>query len=106
MSLTLYTLHGLAHLIHVAWPIAYHVLRNKSCVQLTGQSKIMYDFKKDDDDNNKNNDNDVDGDNWLNVLLFRGKCLTDKDDSVKPIQYQSSFLTHNFFDFQLFQKIL
>uniref|UniRef100_A0A1I8AYL2 Uncharacterized protein n=1 Tax=Meloidogyne hapla TaxID=6305 RepID=A0A1I8AYL2_MELHA len=36
MSLNLYTLHGIAHLVHVAWPIAQHIIWNIECSIIHG----------------------------------------------------------------------
>uniref|UniRef100_A0A1I8BGW8 Bestrophin homolog n=1 Tax=Meloidogyne hapla TaxID=6305 RepID=A0A1I8BGW8_MELHA len=63
MALFLYTYHGLAHLLHVAWPLAYHILMKMKCIELGENRGIIFANHETEGFEYENN--------WLNILLNR-----------------------------------
>uniref|UniRef100_A0A1I8BQ82 Transmembrane protein n=1 Tax=Meloidogyne hapla TaxID=6305 RepID=A0A1I8BQ82_MELHA len=101
MALSLYTLHGLAHLLHVALPIAEHIIWDKKCIDNTDTSKFggkeggLY-FKR----NDKNRvEFTNEGNNWLKIFLERAVLFHPRDDIFNPVElaqeYQGDSVTHS-----------
>ncbi|CAK5011711.1 unnamed protein product [Meloidogyne enterolobii] len=69
-----YTIHGLAHLLHVVWPISKHLIITKQC---RGFDFTSFDeeMEIDQEDINAGMEGIINSESWLERLMRRGNIF-------------------------------
>uniref|UniRef100_A0A1I8BNW4 Uncharacterized protein n=1 Tax=Meloidogyne hapla TaxID=6305 RepID=A0A1I8BNW4_MELHA len=99
ISLTLYALHGFAHLLHVAWPIAMHILWRRRCNESIYYDKYNTKYSYINFINSKGEDLFTEsGSNWLTVFLKRyiSTINEEKKRSLRALRTNSETGTRSF----------